>query len=103
MDGRLADDAAPTSRSHRERIGYSACNRQTTGGNATTRPYAADDFTAIRARLEELRRERDQIQTAQNGRSPIGPKPYHRATTTTSDIDDQGARLVPHPFSKLVR
>ena len=29
------------------------------GGNAVNRPRAADDFAAIRARLEELRRERE--------------------------------------------
>jgi hypothetical protein len=29
------------------------------GGNAVNRPRAADDFATIRARLEELRRERE--------------------------------------------
>jgi hypothetical protein len=67
----------------------------------TTRPYAADDFTAIRARLEELRRERDQIEAAQDGGSAIGPKPYHRAIT--SDTDDQNDRLVPRSFRKFTR
>jgi len=61
----------------------------------TTRPYAADDFTAIRARLEELRRERHQTEADQTGRPAIGPKPHHRATTTTSDADHQDDRLVP--------
>src|SRR3954447_23775509 len=30
------------------------------GGNAVSRSRAADDFTTIRARMEELRREREQ-------------------------------------------
>jgi hypothetical protein len=30
------------------------------GGNAANRPRAADDFAAIRARMEELRREREE-------------------------------------------
>jgi hypothetical protein len=29
------------------------------GGNAVNRPRAADDLTAIKARMEELRRERE--------------------------------------------
>jgi hypothetical protein len=90
-------------RSHRRRIRYDGekpCG-QTDGGNVTTRPYAADDFTAIGARLEELRRERDQIEVDQKGRSPIGPKPYHRATT--SDTDDQVDLLLPRSFRKFVR
>jgi hypothetical protein len=31
------------------------------GGNAVNRPRAADDFATIRARMEELRRERDGV------------------------------------------
>jgi hypothetical protein len=46
------------------------------------RPRAADDCAAIRARMEELRRERDQIVADQKGRSPIGPRPYHRAVNS---------------------
>jgi hypothetical protein len=34
------------------------------GGNVT-RPRAADDFATIRARLEELRRERDRAETGE--------------------------------------
>jgi hypothetical protein len=66
-----------------------------------SRPHAADDFTAIRVRMEELRRERYQIEADQKGRSPIGPKPYHRATT--SDTDDQDDRLLTRSFRKFVR
>jgi hypothetical protein len=40
------------------------------------RPHAADDFPAIRARMEELRRERAQP-TTDNDRCPTtGPRPY---------------------------
>ena len=34
------------------------------GGNAVNRPQAADDFPTIRARLEELRRERERVERA---------------------------------------
>jgi hypothetical protein len=45
------------------------------GGNVT-RPRAADDFTAIRARLEELRRERADALTNPEANLMIGPRPY---------------------------
>jgi hypothetical protein len=67
----------------------------------TTRPRAADDFAAIRARLEELRRERDQIEAEQEGRSAIGPKPYH--WIAARDTNHQGDRLVPRSFRKFAR
>jgi hypothetical protein len=67
----------------------------------TTRPRAADDFSAIRARLEELRRERDQIEAHQKDHSPIGPKPYHRAAT--SDTGHRDGRLIPRAFGRFVR
>jgi hypothetical protein len=67
----------------------------------TTRPRATDDFTAIRARLEELRRERDQIEADQKGRSAIGPKSYQRAATSAPDHQDD--RLLPRSFRKFVR
>jgi hypothetical protein len=41
------------------------------------RPHAADDFPAIRARMEELRRERVQASTdADESRSVTGSRPY---------------------------
>ena len=43
------------------------------------RPRAADDFAMIRARMEELRRERAQVLAEARGRSLIHPRPYHRA------------------------
>lgn len=64
-----------------------------TGGNVTTRPRAADDFAAIRARMEELRRERDQMEAEQKGRSPVGPKLFHHARSSEREPEDN--RLVP--------
>jgi hypothetical protein len=46
-----------------------------------TRPRAADDFAMIRARMEELRRERAQVLAGAGGRSARDPRPYHRATS----------------------
>jgi hypothetical protein len=40
------------------------------------RPRAADDFAAIRARLEELRRERQSAPSAEDSDAPLGPRPY---------------------------
>ena len=40
-------------------------------------PRAADDFAAIRARMEELRRERAQMLAARDAR-PLCPRPYGR-------------------------
>ena len=45
------------------------------------RPRAADDFAMIRARMEELRRERAQVLAEARGRSVIHPRPYHRAAS----------------------
>ena len=44
-----------------------------------TRPRAADDFAVIRARMEELRRERAQV-SAELDTPPPGPRPYYAAT-----------------------
>ena len=41
------------------------------------RPRAADDFAMIRARTEELRHERAQVLA-----EVIHPRPYHRAAST---------------------
>ena len=46
------------------------------------RPRAADDFAMIRARMEELRRERAQISAETGGRSVIGPRTYYCAAST---------------------
>lgn len=47
-----------------------------------SRPRAADDFAMIRARMEELRRESAQASAEARGRSAIHARPYHRAATT---------------------
>ena len=47
-----------------------------------TRLRAADDFAVIRARIEELRRERAQVLTETRDRSAIHPRHYHRAAST---------------------
>jgi hypothetical protein len=52
------------------------------------RPRAADDFAAIRARMEELRRERAQVLADKKGRSPIGPTPFYRATSNEREPED---------------
>ena len=45
------------------------------------RPRAADDFRAIRARMEELWRERAQISAERRSRSATHPRPCHRAAS----------------------
>jgi tetrahydromethanopterin S-methyltransferase subunit G len=66
-----------------------------------TRPRAADDFAAIQARLEELRRERDQVVADQKGRSPVGPRPYRRPESVEREPGDD--RLLPRSFRRFVR
>jgi hypothetical protein len=41
-----------------------------------TRSHTADDFSAIRARVEELRRERAGVPADDNLRRTEGPQPY---------------------------
>jgi hypothetical protein len=43
-----------------------------------TRPRAADDFRAIRARIEELRRERAQVSAERRSRAAMHPRPCYR-------------------------
>jgi hypothetical protein len=45
------------------------------GGNAVNGPRAADDFATIRARLEELRREREQANPCGKNVQPDLPLP----------------------------
>ena len=49
-----------------------------------TRSRAADDFAVIRARMEELRRERAQVPAERDTRS-LGPRPYHAATSVSEN------------------
>jgi hypothetical protein len=48
-------------------------------GANVTRTRAADDFAVIRARIEELRRERAPASARSEGRPANGPSPYRRA------------------------
>ena len=52
------------------------------------RPRAADDFTLIRARMEELRRERAGVPEHQ-ARRPDGPRP-HAISTQSSPTERSG-------------
>ena len=67
----------------------------------TTRPRAADGFAAIRARIGELRRERDQIEAEQKGRLPVRPRPYYRPESRERGREDD--RLLPRPSLRFVR
>jgi hypothetical protein len=53
------------------------------------RPRAADDFATIRARLEELRREREQEQPAE-GKVPRDPQP-HRVRDVSWTASEAGS------------
>jgi hypothetical protein len=66
-----------------------------------TRPRAADDFATIRSRMEELRRERDQVVAEQKGHSVIGPRPYHRAVT--GETEHQSDRLLSRTNQRTIR
>ena len=63
-----------------------------------SRPRAADDFPAIRARMDELRLERERALTS----SPAGPQPYRNPAL---DGDREDGRRLPRliPIRKLVR
>ena len=51
-----------------------------------TRPRVADDLPTIRARMEELRRERAQVLAEAQSRSVIHSRPYHRAASTSPSM-----------------
>jgi len=57
------------------------------------RPRAADDFPTIRARLEELRRERDQVRTAGNDLLSDRPADRSRTARWTGDISAGPGRV----------
>jgi hypothetical protein len=68
-----------------------------------TRPRAADDFAMIRARMEELRRERAKAEVAAGatGEPPRGPVPFYRAAPR--EIDPEDGRRVPRmPLRRLL-
>jgi hypothetical protein len=51
-----------------------------------TRPRVADDFAVIRARMEELRRERVPAPAEPEAR-PLPPRPYHTPSAVTPNAD----------------
>ena len=53
-----------------------------------TRPRAADDFAAIRARMEELRLERDQVLAGQK-KVDSGSGPYRSVTSEDTGQDER--------------
>jgi hypothetical protein len=67
-------------------------------GSRSPRPRAADDFAVIRARMEELRRERAQLPADDELPRSIGPRPY--AIASRSDPRDR--RLSPEA-SQFIR
>jgi hypothetical protein len=58
------------------------------------RPRAADDFATIRARIEELRRERIAMPVQQEGRPP--PRQEHVVPSATT-------KPVPHRLPRVIR
>jgi hypothetical protein len=65
-----------------------------------TRPRAADDFPVIRARIEQLRRERVPAPAEPETR-PLPPRPYHTSSTVTPNADPR--RLPPAIRQKFFR
>jgi len=63
-----------------------------------TRPRAADDFAVIRARIEELRRERAPTPVQPEAHS-LPPRPYHTPSAVTPKADPR--RLPPAIRQKL--
>jgi hypothetical protein len=64
-----------------------------------TRPRAADDFATIRARMEELRRERGELFVNQKGHSVFGPRPHSRSVR--NETEHQSDRLLPRSFRRF--
>ena len=64
-----------------------------------TRPRAADDFAMIRARMDELRRERAQVM-APTGNDPavIGPRLNNRPTSR--ETEPEVARSFPRSVAR---
>jgi hypothetical protein len=68
-----------------------------------TRGRAADDFAAIRARMEELQRERDQVVADQKDRLATGPRPYYRPEGSPSESENWSAPSTALPEVRPVR
>src|SRR5271169_6700672 len=61
------------------------------GGADVNRPWAADDFATIRARMEELRREREGAQAAESDLQQDAPTHRARTLTLAARRDGRGA------------
>jgi hypothetical protein len=59
-----------------------------------TRPRIADDFVVIRARIEEMRRERAQASAEQDGRSVTGTKPHNVKGNSLSKLEGHYCALI---------
>jgi hypothetical protein len=62
----------------RQSAGHQGSTQNDGGGNVT-RPRAADDFATIRARMEELRREREGAQAVESDLRRDPPMPRTRS------------------------
>jgi hypothetical protein len=63
-----------------------------------TRPHAADDFAAIRARMEELQRQRARPATADDDHESDSPRPY-----AVSSPSRANGMFTPAVMRRLVR
>jgi hypothetical protein len=70
-------------------------------GGTVTRPRAADDFAAIRARMEELRREREQVVADRIDRTPIDPRLYHHRRN--GETEQERSELLPRSVLRFIR
>jgi hypothetical protein len=66
-----------------------------------TRPRAADDFAAIRARMEELRREREHRRIDAEQQSESSPRPLHHRLAS-GDIKLQRGRPLPRSLVRKI-
>jgi hypothetical protein len=65
------------------------------------RPRAADDFETIHRRIEELRRERARAPTSDEARRAYGPRPYAVGERSAEPADRPG--LSPNVRRELLR
>jgi hypothetical protein len=59
-----------------------------------TRPRIADDFAVIRARIEEMRRERAQVSAERDGRSVTSTKPHNVKSNSLSKFEGHYCALI---------
>jgi hypothetical protein len=63
------------------------------------RTRAADDFAAIRARMDELAHERARAQFEQDRSSATGPRPYHPGVNGSGADDERALPRAVRPDS----